>query len=44
MAGLPVPKSTVEPAVKPAPVTVTVEPPASGPPAGETAVTVGAPV
>ena len=36
-----VPKATVEPAVKPVPVTVTTVPPASGPALGVMAVTVG---
>jgi hypothetical protein len=35
------PKSTVAPATNPVPVTVTVVPPANGPPVGEIPVTVG---
>ena len=35
------PKATVEPAVKPVPVTVTAVPPASGPSVGVMAVTAG---
>ena len=40
VAGM-VPKATVEPAVKPVPVTVTTVPPASGPALGAMAVTAG---